>query len=182
MHPARDVGPGRPEIGSWHTLNVRIVPLVGVVAAISLGFLSACGTSDSTDKADNKAEASRPDRSSAEDLILDTAKLMLKEPDFEAACENIAEHRRPSTCAEDVRTMVQDHMMDEGMPFDKGDIASPQEGMSECLLKYGDGSMPLFGAVTVTFTEDGWVIDSIDNMVGFEGNRASPAEYECPAA
>lgn len=153
-----------------------------LVIALTGTLTTGCGGGAGADSNGETTAPGKPLPADAEALILETAKLLLSEPDFPAACENISESRRPETCAEDVRAMVQEHMMDEGLPFDEEDITGPQEGMSECLLKYGDGTMPLFGSVTVVFTKDGWVIDDIDSLITLEGSAASPAEYECPTA
>lgn len=159
----------------------RIFRSLAAVATIALTvtFATSCGGGPTDDSGD-EASPGKPVAADAETLILETAELLLKKPDFPAACENIAESRRPVTCTEDVRAMVQEHMMDEGLPFDETDIVGPREGMSKCLLKYGDGTMPLFGSVTVIFTEKGWVIDDIDSLMTLEGTAASPTEYECP--
>ncbi|TQL66226.1 hypothetical protein FB381_0075 [Nocardioides albertanoniae] len=152
-----------------------------VVIALATALTTGCGGEEKNDSSGETAAPAKPIPADAETLILETAELLLSKPDFPAACKNISESRRPDNCAEDVRAMVQEHMMDEGLPFDADDIGGPREGLSECILEYGDGTMPLFGSVTVIFTERGWEIDDIDSLITLKGNAASPAEYECPA-
>lgn len=161
--------------------RVRYLAAVSIISPLAI-LATGCSEGEQAESSSTPSAPSKPVPADAEALILETAKLLLSEPDFPAACENITESRRSETCAEDARAMVQEHMMDEGLPFGEEDITGPQEGMSECLLKYGDGTMPLFGSVTVAFTEDGWVIDDIDSLITLEGSAASPAEYECPTA
>lgn len=149
----------------------RRISAASLLAAATLA--TSCGNES------DGAAAVQPDPAAAHDLVLETAKLILSEPDFEAACENISAERRSGLCTEDVRSMAQLHLMDEGLPFDDEDIPVPKAGESGCVLKYGDGSMPVFGAVTVVYTGYAWEIDTIENLARQQGDAAS-LDYPCP--
>lgn len=149
----------------------RQVSIASILAAATL--LTACG------KQSDSPAADRPDPGAAHDIVLETAELVLSEPDFGAACENISAERRSGLCTEDVRSMAQLHLMDEGLPFDTDDIPEPEAGDSGCVLKYGDGSMPVFGSVTVVYTGNAWEIDTIENLARQQGQAAS-LDYACP--
>ncbi|MFE6646560.1 hypothetical protein ACFVJS_08370 [Nocardioides sp. NPDC057772] len=110
---------------------------------------------------------------------METAELILSKPDFEAACENISVERRSGLCTEDVRSMAQLHLMDEGLPFDQDDIPEPEAGKSGCVVRFGDGSMPVFGSVTVVYTGYTWEIDTIENLARQRGDAAG-LDYKCP--
>ena len=149
----------------------RKISVVSVLAVCAL--LAGCGGNADAPATD------QPDPAGAQDLVLETAKLILSEPDFEAACENISAKRRSGLCAEDVRSMAQTHLMDEGLPFDKEDIPEPEAGESGCVLKYGDGAMPVFGSVTVVYTGYAWEIDTIENLARQQG-KAANIDDACP--
>ena len=152
------------------TIRRQLLPALVLATATAL---AACG------KQAEDSSATRPDPAGAREMVLETAELILSKPDFDAACENISAERRSGLCTEDVRSMAQAHLMDEGLPFDKNDVPDPETGKSGCVLKFGDGSMPVFGSVTVAYTGYAWEIDTIENLARQQG-QAAALDEPCP--
>lgn len=78
----------------------KFVPLRVVAALAAMTLLAACGDESGAPASD------RPDPTGARDLVLETARLILNDPDFEAACQNISAKRRSGLCTEDVRSIT----------------------------------------------------------------------------